>query len=67
MRRVNSEKYSKVDELMRRWVVQTPKMGVNTLILGVNTLAVSTPTETGVNTGEQLLGAVLTQGVSTPC
>ena len=51
MRRVFSEKYSKVDELMRRWVVQTPKMGVNTLILGVNTLPVSTPPETGVNTG----------------
>ena len=29
-----SKKYSKVDELMRRWVVQTPKMGVNGLFHG---------------------------------
>ena len=31
MKRVNRENYSKVDELMRRWIVQTPKMGLNTL------------------------------------
>ena len=46
---------------MRRWVVQTPKMGVIKLILGVNMLVVSTPPETGVNTGvtsPHLLGAV---------